>query len=223
MIKLNLEAKNTQLQNIKEYLENNASEILADKINNGVKIVKENKTLINKKDLIGFWKFAMKEARKQAVKGDNGAWIEDSTVYGWAIHYFEEDSIEGKLLNEDGTEYKAETKQVPKPVKIEQPKKPENTQGSLFELMSSTISTPKEEQSKIVLTEEQKRILRDVFDEEIDEEPIIENLENNDEDLENITEEIKTETNEQKGKTLLFDIGIIKIFNELLDGKLEVR
>ena len=215
MIKLNLEAKNTQLQNIKEYLENNASEILADKINNGVKIVKENKTLINKKDLIGFWKFAMEEARKQAVKGDNGAWIEDSTVYGWAIHYFEEDSIEGKLLNEDGTEYKAETKQVPKPVKIEQPKKPENTQGSLFELMSSTTNTPKEEQSKIVLTEEQKRILRDVFDEEIDE------------DLENITEEIKqeikTETNEQKGKTLLFDVGLIKIFNELLDGKLEVR
>ena len=33
-------------------------------------------------------------------------------IMRWAIHYFEEDSIEGKLYNEDGTEYIP-----PKPVK----------------------------------------------------------------------------------------------------------
>ena len=51
-------------------------------------------------------KFACDEARKQAEKGANSACIDDQTVYGWAIHYFEEDSIEGMLYNEDGTEYK---------------------------------------------------------------------------------------------------------------------
>lgn len=50
-------------------------------------------------------KFAENEARKLAEKGANSACVEDSVVYGWAIHYFEEDSIEGKLYNEDGTEY----------------------------------------------------------------------------------------------------------------------
>ena len=39
MIKLNLVANNIQLQKIKDYLENNASEILAEKINNGVHII----------------------------------------------------------------------------------------------------------------------------------------------------------------------------------------
>ena len=41
MIKLNLETKNKEQEIIKEYLEENASETLADKINNGVKIQKE--------------------------------------------------------------------------------------------------------------------------------------------------------------------------------------
>ena len=49
MIKLNLETKNKQEEIIKNYLEENASEVLAEKINNGVKIFKDNKTLINKK------------------------------------------------------------------------------------------------------------------------------------------------------------------------------
>ena len=51
--------------------------------------------------------FATEEARKQAEKGARYAMVEDDTVFGWAVHYFEEDSIEGTLYNEDGTEYKA--------------------------------------------------------------------------------------------------------------------
>ena len=43
MITLNLEAKNDSEKRIKEYLEKNASETLADKINNGSKIEKDNK------------------------------------------------------------------------------------------------------------------------------------------------------------------------------------
>ena len=105
MIKLNLETKTKEHEIIKTYLEENASETLADKINNGVKIQKDNKTLINKKTLEGFMSFAKEEARKQAQKGASFAMIENEVVYGWAIHYFEEESIEEILLNADGSKY----------------------------------------------------------------------------------------------------------------------
>ena len=142
MIKLNLETNKKEYEIIKEYLENNVSEELADKINNGVKIVKDNKTLINKKTLDTFMQYANEEARKLAQQGANYACIEDKTVFGWAIHYFEENELEGKLYNEDGTEYKPEIKitNVAKPT----PKpKQENKQPTLFELMD--LSTNKNE------------------------------------------------------------------------------
>lgn len=139
MIKLNLSASNKPQERIKEYLENNVSEVLAEKINNGVKITKENKTLINKKDLNGFWKYATEEAKKQAEKGSNGAYVDDETVFNWAIHYFEENSIEGTLFNEDGSEFKKEVK-VSTPTNTYVPNvetKPKDTQTSLFDLMQS--------------------------------------------------------------------------------------
>ena len=111
MITLNLTAKGTEQELIKKYLEKNASEILADKINNGVRIEKDGKTLINKKSLDGFMKYATDEAKKLAEKGASAACVRSDVVFGWAIHYFEEESIVGKLYNEDGSEYKA-----PKPV-----------------------------------------------------------------------------------------------------------
>ena len=49
-MQLNLETKTKEQGLIKQYLEENVSETLASKINNGVKITKDNKTLINKKD-----------------------------------------------------------------------------------------------------------------------------------------------------------------------------
>ena len=106
MPQLNLTAQTKEEQKIKAYLEANASETLAGKINNGVRIQKDGKTLVSKKTLTGFMKFACDEARKQAEKGANSACIDDQTVYGWAVHFFEEDSIEGTLYNADGTEYK---------------------------------------------------------------------------------------------------------------------
>lgn len=62
-------------------------------------------------------KYASSEARKLASKGANSACVEDKVVYGWAIHYFEEDSIEGTLFNADGTEYKPAPKTTPAKVK----------------------------------------------------------------------------------------------------------
>ena len=115
---LNLTAMTTGGKVLKEYLEQNASEVLADKINNGVLVEKDGKKLISKKTLAGFMKYATEEARKQSDKGATCACLHSDIVFGWAIHYFEEDSIPGTLYNEDGTEYKAAkpaSKVTPKP------------------------------------------------------------------------------------------------------------
>lgn len=137
-MKLNLEAKTPAEQKVKAYLEQNASEVLAGKINNGVRIQKDGKTLLNKKTLAGFLKFACDEAKKQAEKDAQSACIDDDTVYGWAVHYFEEDSIEGTLCNEDGTEYKAPMpKTAPLPTKYESPKPKPQPQLSIFDMVSA--------------------------------------------------------------------------------------
>ena len=142
MITLNLTAKNTEQEVVKQYLEENASEILADKINNGVAIEKDGKTLINRKSLEGFMKYATEEARKQAEKGASSACVRSDVVFGWAIHYFEEDSIIGKLYNEDGSEYKAPKPEVKKVAKtntnVTTVKKPESSQLSLFDFSGET-------------------------------------------------------------------------------------
>lgn len=151
MIALNLETKTREQELIKTYLEENASEILAEKINNGTPIEKDGKMLTNRKTLDGFMTFAAEEARKRAVKGARSACVEDATVYGWAIHYFEEDSIEGTLYNADGTEYKPpkpkyEPKGVSKPA---EPTTPQPRQQTLFDLMPAHEAKPEEpEQSE---------------------------------------------------------------------------
>ena len=61
---LQLEVKTEEQRLIKEYLENNADERLAYKINHGTKTTKDGKTLINKKDLDGFMNYAESEAKK---------------------------------------------------------------------------------------------------------------------------------------------------------------
>ena len=151
MIELNLVTNSEEQKIIKQYLEENASEILADKINNGVKIVKDDKTLINKKTLDGFMSFATEEAKKAADKGARSACIRSDVVFGWAIHYFEEDSIEGTLYNEDGSTY---AKPVPKAKTVTAPaktvaalKKEESSQLSLFDFGSSKETTTEAEET----------------------------------------------------------------------------
>ena len=84
---LNLKADTPAQQLVKEYLEKSANATLADKINHCVKIQKDGKTLINKKDMDGFMRFAFEQAKKQANKSKDNAFVEDPVVYGWAIHY----------------------------------------------------------------------------------------------------------------------------------------
>lgn len=79
MNNIKLEAKNGNEGIILSYLKEFASPALVERINNG------NKTLAQ------CWKYITAEAKKKAKNGC--ACIEDCTVYGWAIHFFEEDDV----------------------------------------------------------------------------------------------------------------------------------
>lgn len=215
MIKLNLQTNGIEQEKLKEYLENNASEMLAEKINNGVRVVKDNKTFINKKDLKGFWKYATDEAKKIAEKGATGTFVDDNTVYGWLIHYFEEDAIEGTLYNEDGTEYKPTIKT---PVKTENkaklPPKNESKQTTLFDLFMNN----NEQENNEIETES----IEDT-EEEITQEEMLEVLEN---EAKEDTRQIDYETGEiietnEEIKT--FDIEVAKMLYSMLDGKLTMK
>lgn len=138
-MKLNLEARTKAQQLVKEYLENNASSALAEKINGGTYIEKDGKILKNKKTLDDFMKYASEEARKLAEQGANSACVEDKVVFGWAVHYFEEDSIEGTLFNEDGTKYKKQSSVTAKAptVKYTPPKPQPKPQMSMFDMLEN--------------------------------------------------------------------------------------
>ena len=146
MRKLNLTAKGKEQELILAYLQENASETLAEKINNGVVIKKDGKRVRNKKTLDGFMQFAADEAKKLAEKGARSACIEDATVYGWAIHYFEEEEIEGALYNEDGTPYKPAPAPVNSTIPTYTPPAPKpKPQMSMFDDIfktKETVNTP---------------------------------------------------------------------------------
>ena len=173
MKQLNLEAKTKEQQRIKAYLEENASDILAGKINNGVLIKKDGKILLNRKTLDGFMSFATEEARKQAEKGARYAMVEDDVVYGWAVHYFEEDSIEGTLYNEDGSEYKKQLKPATKtPAVKAQPKPQPKPQMSMFDLMGEDLEgkpdeeKPEDDEDTMPSDEEIQEIMAEIAEED---------------------------------------------------------
>lgn len=147
-MKLDLEAKTKEQELVKAYLEENASEVLAEKINSGVRIEKDGKTLINKKTLEGFMKYASSEARKLASNGANSACVEDNVVYGRAVHYFEEDSIEGTLYNEDGSEYKPAPKVMDKPLIKTVKQKKSTAQISMFDFEEKEEQENEDEKDK---------------------------------------------------------------------------
>ncbi len=176
---LNLTTTNRQEEIIKQYLENNVSETLAEKINNGIKTEKDGKTLLSKKNLSGFFKYATEEARKQAEKGANSAMIEEKVVYGWVMHYFEEDSILGTLYNEDGTEYKPIVKKTSKPTvtpttTYTPPVKKPEPQMSFFDMLSPKKEEPKQEEIQTPIEDNDEPTTEDIQDafEELEREEI---------------------------------------------------
>lgn len=96
MNKLNLKANSDYERAILDYLESNASDALVEKINNGSKTLEQ------------CFAYIRKQAQQEAK--NNCAMIEDKVVYGWAVHFFEEDEIEAEV--------KVKTKATPEPKKI---------------------------------------------------------------------------------------------------------
>ena len=102
---------------IKEYIETacKSDEVLAGKYEK------------SGKDIEGCCKYIKSQARKKAQNGC--AVIADAEVFGWAMHYFEEDSIEeGKTYVETGVAVGVESaaeakKKEDKPKIAEKPKK----------------------------------------------------------------------------------------------------
>lgn len=176
MIQLKLTANTPAEQRILQYLQNNASETLAEKINNGTPFEKDGKPLTNKKSLSGFMKYACDEARNLAAKDETAACVEDSVVYGWAIHYFEEDSIEGTLYTLDGSEYIPEkksahvSKQTAKTsvdsATTPAVSTPQNKQESLFDMLSSKQPVPEPTPSDEPTHEELQEALEETANEE---------------------------------------------------------
>ena len=130
-MELNLTASNRNEELVLEHLKNTVTDILAEKINTG------------KKTLAGCWNFIIGEAKKKAVQGC--AAIEDREVFGWAVHYFEEDSIEEcksapAVKTATTAKPKAEKKPIPvtdaksEPPKAPKSKKMDEAQLSMFDL-----------------------------------------------------------------------------------------
>lgn len=199
MATLNLTANGTEQERILAYLQENASDVLTEKINNGTPIEKDGKMLINKKTLDGFMIFAGEEALKLIAenerKGKVVRCIDDATVFGWAIHYFEEESIEGKLYNKDGTEYEP-PKPVKKPTKATTPVVPytppapkPKPQMSIFDLMNEQ---EKPEEKPVAVVEET---------DEDDEQPTPEEIQ---EILAEVAEQEKHEQTEPKKGSPMF-------------------
>lgn len=176
-MELNLTAQNKEEELVLKYLQDNASETLADKINNGTPFEKDGKPLLNKKTLGGFMRFACDEARKLAEKGANSACIDDATVYSWAIHYFEEESIEGTLYTIDGAEYKPTVKRIESnAVKAKpEPKKQDNVQFSFFDNLTEQEVKDNKTDNSSVDTEENEVIEQNENDEQT---PVVSNTPN---------------------------------------------
>ena len=119
---LKLTANGPTEQRILDYLISNASTMLVEKINAGTKT------------LAGALNYAKTQARELA--DGNCVCVDDDTVFGWVIHFFEEDSVAEKAEPKRHVRTPAGVKNKPEPVKEVKPAKA--TTGPIFlELFSS--------------------------------------------------------------------------------------
>ena len=126
MAQIMQEARTNEESAVKRYVENNVSQIVIDKINNGYD--KDGKRY--KKSFGGFMKYACDRARALADKGAQCACIEDNVIYGWAVHYFEEDSITDYAVT-DGQEERPARHSASKVVKIDDKKKVKSQKAAI--------------------------------------------------------------------------------------------
>lgn len=128
-----LKANSNETEIILDYLEENASDVLVEKIR------KSNKTMDS------CWKFIFECARK-AAKGKGSYGCAGQEVFGWAVHFFEEDSIKAEDIVKDvpvkSEMPKKEVKKVEKPGKKKEIPKEELLPGqmTIFDLMGGGVN-----------------------------------------------------------------------------------
>lgn len=120
---LKLEATTSNEKIILDYLNANASDALREKINGGKKTLKQ------------CWAYITAQAKKQAKNGC--AVIDDATVFGWAVHFFEEDSIKAETVkSSDVAKPKKQTKKPEKKAPIKVPaEQVQSNQLTIFDLV----------------------------------------------------------------------------------------
>jgi len=127
-----LKAENNAQAVVLDYIEDNASEVLAEKIKTGDKTLGQ------------CWTYIVKQAQKQ--KDGNCACIPDIEVFGWAIHFFEEDSITENEISKPvaRVEVKEVKKSEPKAEKPKKEKSPREEmlpgQMTIFDLMGGGMN-----------------------------------------------------------------------------------
>ncbi len=124
-VKLKLKAESTTEQKVLGYLNENASDPLMEKINESGKTI------------AGSLEYAKGEAKKMA-KGAGCICVDDATVFGWIIHYFEEKSIKEPKKKAKGPKVPGAVKTVKKVEKKKVEKPPydpakDPNHGSMFE------------------------------------------------------------------------------------------
>lgn len=105
-----------------DYLEEHASDSLVEKINRCGKTMKD------------CWSYITQQARKRAQNGC--AMIEDTEVYGWAVHYFEE---EGNV-KEEKTVTRSKDLPVKTEVKKAEPKKKEDPKKEKTDMLPGQLT-----------------------------------------------------------------------------------
>ena len=93
MTQLNLTANSADQKILLTHLTPLINDALADKINNGVRITKDGKELISKKDLDSFMEYLIDEIDKKKIarkyKRANVAGMEGTDIIKYALQYFE--------------------------------------------------------------------------------------------------------------------------------------
>lgn len=110
--------KNPAIAKIAEYLQTRSD--MKEKLDN------------DKKSLNEMFDYIVSEANKQ--RNGNCACVDDETVFGWAIHYYDEDNIEFKKIGnvKVSSDNKKEEKTISKKVKKGKVKNELEGQLSLF-------------------------------------------------------------------------------------------
>ncbi len=180
MIALNLEAKTDCERIVKQHLEQMVSETLAEKINKGITIEKDGQRVVNRKTLATFMAYATEQAKalipKEKQHGAQQCPIDGEQIMAWAIHYFEEESIEGTLYTLDGKELSPAPKKTPQTAAPVKPAKKQDAQMSFFGMMAENEHTMSETDDEEI-DEDEETDAGDGPDEDIEDGPETEDAE----------------------------------------------